>query len=34
MQNVVMAIALAVTPLAAQWINHPTPGIPRTKEAK
>jgi hypothetical protein len=34
MKNLVMAIALAVTPLAAQWINHPTPGIPRTKDGK
>lgn len=34
MKNVVIVIALAVTPLAAQWINHPTPGIPRTKDGK
>lgn len=34
MKSVVMAMALAVTPLAAQWINRPTPGIPRTKDGK
>ena len=26
--------ALGVAPAAAQWINHPTPGIPRTKDGK
>src|ERR1700675_3938522 len=34
MKTLVIAIALAVTPLAAQWLNHPTPGIPRTKDGK
>ena len=34
MKNVVMVIALAATPLAAQWMNHPTQGIPRTKDGK
>ena len=27
-------LALGVAPAAAQWINHPTPGIPRTKDGK
>jgi hypothetical protein len=26
--------AAVVTPLAAQWLNYPTPGIPRTKDGK
>src|ERR1700693_3275403 len=30
---VVVYIALAL-PAAAQWINYPTPGIPRTKDGK
>ena len=34
MRNIVMAFALAATPLTAQWINHPTPGIPRTEDGK
>jgi len=29
----VMTVALSV-PLAAQWLNHPTPGIPRTPDGK
>ena len=28
-----MTVALSV-PLAAQWLNHPTPGIPRTPDGK
>ena len=27
-------ILAASTPLAAQWLNHPTPGIPRTPDGK
>jgi hypothetical protein len=27
-------VALAAAPAAAQWLNHPTPGIPRTKDGK
>ena len=27
-------LAVSVAPAAAQWINHPTPGIPRTKDGK
>ena len=29
----VLAIAWCA-PLAAQWLNHPTPGIPRTSDGK
>ena len=29
----VISVALSV-PLAAQWLNHPTPGIPRTPDGK
>ena len=31
---VVPALALLGLPLAAQWMNYPTPGIPRTKDGK
>ncbi len=36
MNNVVTGFLLAVlgTPLAAQWLNYPTPGIPRTADGK
>ena len=27
-------LAVSAAPAAAQWINHPTPGIPRTKDGK
>src|SRR5258706_8575056 len=29
----VVTVALSA-PLAAQWLNHPTPGIPRTPDGK
>ena len=32
--TVVIILAASVTPLAAQWIDHPTPGIPRTANGK
>jgi len=31
---VVVLLALMSTPLAAQWLNYPTPGLPRTKDGK
>jgi len=36
MKIVVFAIILSAmtTPLAAQWVNYPTPGIPRTADGK
>ena len=36
MKAVVLAILLsaASSPVAAQWLNHPTPGIPRTADGK
>ena len=36
MKTVVFAIILfaLTTPLAAQWVNHPTPGIPRIADGK
>jgi hypothetical protein len=36
MKRVVFAIILCAltTPLAAQWLKHPTPGIPRTADGK
>jgi hypothetical protein len=36
MSKIVAGILLAVlsTPLAAQWLNYPTPGIPRTTDGK
>src|SRR2546422_8419721 len=36
MKAVVFAITLFVftTPLAAQWLNRPTPGLPRTADGK
>ena len=27
-------VSLLSTPLAAQWFNYPTPGIPRTPDGK
>jgi hypothetical protein len=30
----VLALAVLVAPLAAQWLQHPTPGIPRTGDGK
>ena len=30
----VSVAALMTTPVAAQWLNHPTPGIPRTVDGK
>jgi hypothetical protein len=29
-----MAASMLATPLAAQWLNYPTPGVPRTKDGK
>ncbi|MBZ5577675.1 MAG: hypothetical protein LAP40_14025 [Acidobacteriia bacterium] len=29
-----VALAALTAPLAAQWLDHPTPGVPRTKDAK
>jgi hypothetical protein len=29
-----LAVAFLAMPIAAQWINYPTPGIPRTKDGK
>jgi hypothetical protein len=29
-----LALALVVPPLHAQWVNYPTPGIPRSKDGK
>jgi hypothetical protein len=29
-----LLVSLAATPAAAQWLNYPTPGIPRTKDGK
>ena len=36
MKTVVIATILSALtmPLAAQWLNHPTPGIPRTADGK
>ena len=37
MRTVVFAIVLLfvlTTPLAAQWVKYPTPGIPRTTDGK
>lgn len=36
MKTLALAIVLSVvaTPLAAQWLQHPTPGIPRTPDGK
>ena len=36
MKAVVFAITLFVftTPLSAQWLNRPTPGLPRTADGK
>jgi hypothetical protein len=31
---IMTALAAPVTPVAAQWLHHPTPGIPRTAEGK
>ena len=32
--SVAIALTAFVTPLAAQWLQHPTPGIPRTADGK
>ena len=29
-----ITLAALTTPIAAQWLNHPTPGIPRTADGK
>ena len=29
-----VAMLLAVAPLGAQWVNYPTPGVPRTPNGK
>src|SRR5436190_7994802 len=31
---VTLCVLLTATPLAAQWLKHPTPGIPRTADGK
>jgi hypothetical protein len=31
---VLIAASLAPLTVSAQWLNHPTPGIPRTKDGK
>lgn len=31
---VLSAVTLLSTPVASQWLNHPTPGIPRTADGK
>ena len=33
--SLIASVAVALSaPLAAQWLNHPTPGIPRTPDGK
>jgi hypothetical protein len=32
--TIALALTAFVTPLAAQWLQHPTPGIPRTADGK
>jgi len=32
--NLALAFGLFLSPLAAQWINYPTPGVPRTADGK
>jgi len=32
--SIAIALTAFVTPLAAQWLQHPTPGIPRTADGK
>ena len=32
--TITIALTAFVTPLAAQWLQHPTPGIPRTADGK
>jgi len=34
LRNFGLALAFSAMPLAAQWINYPTPGVPRTKDGK
>src|SRR5438128_1924587 len=34
MTRLAMIMGLLATTLAAQWLNYPTPGIPRTKDGK
>jgi len=34
MHSLLVTAALVATPLAAQWLNHPTVGIPRTADGK
>ncbi|MGB6941241.1 MAG: hypothetical protein WBE37_02440 [Bryobacteraceae bacterium] len=36
LKNLVLALAVSgmCVPLAAQWLNYPTPGIPRTPDGK
>ena len=31
---IVILVAMISTPAAAQWLNHPTPGMPRTADGK
>lgn len=32
--GLVFVLSVLATPLSAQWVNHPTPGIPRTPDGK
>jgi hypothetical protein len=32
--SLAMVTAVLSVPLSAQWLNHPTPGIPRTADGK
>ncbi|PWT98372.1 MAG: hypothetical protein C5B51_29470 [Terriglobia bacterium] len=34
LRNLLLSIPLLAAPLAAQWLNYPTPGVPRTKDGK
>src|SRR6185436_17171808 len=36
MKGLIVALAVSVmsVPLAAQWLKHPTPGLPRTADGK
>ena len=34
MNTKLLAAALLAVPLTAQWLAHPTPGIPRTPDGK
>src|SRR5258708_12634114 len=34
MKGIIMALIAISAPLPAQWLNYPTPGIPRTPDGK